>query len=213
MKKNIVIYFISAVIFIFTFFPFYWIIATSFKTPIDIYKVPPAIIPGSITFENYITAFTKNHIDVFMVNSLIVSVPSVFLSTLISVFGAYAASRLAFKGKKVFKAGLVSTQFFPMIVILIPLFMLCRILKLYNSYMALILPYIATQVPISILLLSNYFADIPREMEEAARIDGCSRMQTLMKVILPLAVPGIAATSIYSFVQVWQEYLIASSFI
>ena len=213
LKGKLVIGFFATLLFIVVFFPFYWIILSSFKSFLEIFETPPKIIPVSINFANYIEAFTEYGIGTFIMNSLFVTITTVLVTTIISVCASFAISRLDFIGRDIFRSFLKATQMFPVVVLLVPLFLMCNKLGLYGTRSSLILPYIALQIPVSVILLSTYFADIPAEMEEAALIDGCSLPQIFFRIMLPLAASGIVAVSIYTFIQVWQEFLIASSFI
>jgi len=193
-------------------FPFYWIIVTSFKGTFEIYQVPPTLIPERVNLENYVRAFQEFGIGRFIVNSLKVTLVTVFFTTIISMCAAYALTRMQFPGRNAIRSFLSTTQMFPVIVLLVPLYIMCVNLKLYNSIEALYLPYIALQIPVSIMLQTSFFIGIPKEMEEAAFIDGCNRVQAIFYVILPLAVSGIVSVAIYTFVMVWQEFLLASTF-
>lgn len=198
--------------FLYIAFPFYWIIVTSFKGTFEIYEVPPRLIPTSINLDNYVRAFRDFGIGRFVLNSLKVTVITVIVTTVISMCAAYALTRMDFPGRNAIRSALSTTQMFPVIVLLVPLYIMCVNLKLYNSLEALYLPYIALQVPVSIMLQTSFFIGIPKEMEEAAFIDGCNRLQAIFYVILPLAVSGIVSVAIYTFVMVWQEFLLASTF-
>ena len=210
---KIIIYFFAVVIFVVVLFPFYWIFLTSFKTPFEIYEVPPKFYPTRLSLFNYIDAFQNYKIGLFSLNSLVVTLSTVLGTTVISSFAAYAIARMTFIGSKQVQASLAVSQMFPVVVLLVPLFMFCVKLNLYDSHLSLILPYIAIQTPVSIILQINYFKDVPKELEDAARIDGCNTYQTFLKIMLPLVLSGIVAVSIYTFIQVWQEFLISSSFI
>jgi ABC-type glycerol-3-phosphate transport system permease component len=210
--QKILIYFFAVLFFIYIAFPFYWIIVTSFKEALEIYQVPPKLIPSNINLTNYALAFQKFGIGKFIMNSLKVTVVTVFFTTVISMFAAYALTRMNFKGKEKIKQLLSLTQMFPVIVLLVPLYIMCVKLKMYNSLESLFLPYIALQIPVSIMLQTSFFIGIPQEMEEAAYIDGCSRLQAMTHIILPLSVTGIVSVAIYTFVMVWQEFLLASTF-
>ena len=198
--------------FLFIAFPFYWIIVTSFKGTFEIYEVPPRLIPSNINLDNYVKAFKEFGVGGFIVNSLKVTLVTVFFTTVFSMCAAYALTRMNFKGRKQIKNAMSITQMFPVIVLLVPLYIMCVKLKLYNSLEALYLPYIALQIPVSIMLQTSFFMGIPKEMEEAAMIDGCNRIQAMFHIILPLAISGIVSVAIYTFVMVWQEYLLASTF-
>jgi ABC-type glycerol-3-phosphate transport system permease component len=211
--KRFGIYALAFVVTVFTLFPFYWIIVTSFKTRSEIFSVNPSLLPGSLTFENYIRAFTENDIARFFMNSLYVVLVSVTVAVVAASLAAYALSRFEFPGKRAVSSILFSTQVFPVIVILVPLYMLTRYFGIFNTHTAIIIPYIATQVTICTILLINYFAAVPNELVEASTIDGCNRMQSLWHVILPLVTPGLASSAIYCFINLWQEFLLASTFI
>lgn len=209
---KVLVGFFALMLFLLIVFPFYWIILSSFKSFTEIFEVPPRMIP-KINLTNYIEAFKEYHIGTFIRNSIMVTVITVSGTTLTSTCAAYALTRMEFKGRKQFQTLLKATQMFPVVVLLVPLFLMCTKLGIYGTRSSLILPYIAIQCPVSIILLSTYFVDIPKEMEEAAVIDGCSTFNLFTKIMLPLSISGIVAVSIYTFIQVWQEFLIASSLI
>ena len=200
-------------LFVLIIFPFYWIILSSFKNFLEIFEVPIRFLPKRIDFTNYIEAFTEYHIGTYLMNSVIVTLVTVILTTSISTMASFSLTRLQFKGSKAFVKFLQMSQMFPVVVILVPLYLMCTRMGLVGSRRALILPYVAIQIPVSVILLSTYFVDIPKEIEEAAMIDGCSLFQLFFRIMLPLATSGIVAVSIYTFIQVWQEFLIASSFV
>ncbi|SMP56414.1 carbohydrate ABC transporter membrane protein 2, CUT1 family [Sphaerochaeta associata] len=212
-RQKLLIAVLAIVLFLIIVFPFYWIVLSSFKTFLEIFEVPPSIIPVRLDLFNYIEAFEVYQIGTFILNSLFVTIITVLCTTIISTCASFSVTRLEFKGSKQFQNFLKMTQMFPVVVLLVPLFLMCAKLNLYGTQGSLILPYIALQIPVSVILLSTYFVDIPMEIEEAAIIDGCNLFQTFTYVMLPLAVSGIVAVSIYTFIQVWQEFLIASSFI
>ncbi|HPZ15036.1 MAG TPA: carbohydrate ABC transporter permease [Sphaerochaeta sp.] len=213
ITEKVLINTLAILLLLLVIFPFYWIILTSFKTPFEIYEVPPKFYPTRLSLFNYIDAFKNYQIGLFSINSLIVTISTVAGTTIASALAAYAIARLTFFGSKHIQALLAASQMFPVVVLLVPLFIFCVRLNLYDSHLSLILPYIAIQTPVSIILQINYFKDIPIELEDAARIDGCSTFQTFTKIMLPLVVSGIVAVSIYTFIQIWQEFLISSSFI
>lgn len=211
--NKIAINILAICLFLLVIFPFYWIFLTSFKTPFEIYEVPPRFLPTRFSFFNYVDAFTNYRIGRYALNSLFVTLFTVLGSTTISALAAYAIARMKFVGSKQISAFLGFSQMFPVVVLLVPLFMFCVRLNLYDSHFSLILPYIAIQTPVSIILQSSYFRDIPKELEDAALIDGCDQLRTFLYIMLPLVSSGIVAVSIYTFIQVWQEFLISSSFI
>ena len=194
------------------FFPFYWIIATSLKTQTDIYG-DNRLIPQHITFENYAYAIEQSDVLRFSLNSLIVSASSMVLTVILSVLAVYPLTRMEFRGKRLFYALLGTTQVFPTVVTIVPLYIVFRRLNMYNSLAALALLYTATCVPICIVLLMGHFRDVPRELEDAALIDGCTRIRCLIQIVLPVVTPAVVSGGIYVFLSNWQEYLAASSLI
>ncbi|TDE07950.1 carbohydrate ABC transporter permease [Jiangella asiatica] len=149
----------------------------------------------------------------FFGNSLIVALGSVVLTVALSVLGAYAATRLRFPGKNVINTSFFAVYMFPGIVMAIPLFVLFSRLGLRGELPALIIIYLASTVPVSVYMLRNYFRSIPQGLEDAAMVDGCNRSQVIWRIVLPLAMPSIAATSLYVFMIAWNEYLFALLFL
>ncbi len=211
--KRIPVYFSAFLIFIFTVFPFYWIVVTSFTPKGELFSTPPSLVPTQFTLDNYRIAMENDMLVTFSMNSLYVAFWTILFVVTISLLGAYAIARFTFIGKKLLVKGVSVTQMFPAIILLLPFYLLARKIGLYNSLWSLIITYTALQVPIAIMLMIGYFQEIPREIEEAAYIDGCSKFQTLYKIILPLAKSGIVATAIFVFVNIWQEFLFAVSFL
>ena len=210
---NILIYQLAEVMFLIIIFPFYCIVCTSFKETLDIYVVPPELFPRHFNLTNYLLAFSRYGVLRYFLNSLKVTLTTVVVTTFIANLAAFAMTRMDFVGAKMLRKFLGLTQMFPVVVLLVPLFVFCTRVHLYNTLQSLILPYIALQLPVSIILQSGYYKDVPDALEEASRLDGCSSLQVLFYIFLPLVVPGIVATGVYTFIQVWQEFLIASSLI
>ncbi|MGI5174142.1 carbohydrate ABC transporter permease [Treponema sp. OMZ 840] len=211
--SNMLIYMLAAIVFIIVLFPFYWILVTSFKETLAIYELPPRLFPKYFDFDNYIRSFTQYNVNSYFLNSLRVTLATVVFTTLFASSAAFALTRLEFKGNALIRRFLGTTQMFPVVVLLVPLFMLCNKFHLYNTLPSLVIPYVALQLPVSIILQSSYYRDVPKALEDAATLDGCNTFQVLWHVFFPLVTPGVVATSVYTFIQVWQEFLIASSFI
>lgn len=211
--KRILLYLLFFFLAIIIFFPFYWIIITSLKSQTTIYSSDIRLFPQKITLENYFYAISESNVLRFSLNSVFVGVISTILTVIISVMAVYPLVRMEFKGKRIFYALLASTQVFPLVITILPLYMFFRKLNLYNSHTSLILLYTAIGLPISIVLLMGNFKDVPIELENAAFIDGCSKLRCLTQIVLPVAKPSIASTAIYIFLSNWQEYLAASSLI
>ena len=164
----------SIMLFVLILFPFYWIILSSFKNFLEIFEVPIRFVPKRLDFTNYKEVFTEYHIGTYLINSVVVTVTTVLITTSISTMASFSLTRLQFKGSKAFVKFLQMSQMFPVVVILVPLYLMCTRMGLVGTRSSLILPYVAVQIPVSVILLSTYFVDIPKEMEEAALIDGCS---------------------------------------
>lgn len=196
---------------VFAIIPLLWMLSTALKPVNEVFRMPPRWIPENPTLENFynVIAPTSPNGRLFLRylwNSLVVSLLSTFFSVLISVPAAYAFSRFSFPGKDLFYFAVLGRNMFPLIVFLVPLFILMRTLRLMDTYAGLILAYLTFTLPLSIWLLKGFFDGIPVELEKAARIDGCSRFGAFVRIILPLTAPGMAATAIYSFVLAWNEY-------
>lgn len=198
---------------LFIVFPLFWIVSTSLKSPGELFTIPATFIPGNPTFENYVNAVQKNNLLLYTMNSVVVSVVATLATTAISAMAAYGISSFDFPGKGFLVNVMYGTQVFPRVVSIIPLFIIFRTLGILNSHWSLILGNLGAAIPVAIILLIGYFTDIPRELSEAAFIDGCTAMSAFLRIQLPLATPGIFAAAIYTFINVWQEFIMAMSFI
>ncbi len=167
------------------------------------------IIPDNASFQNYVDAFVKYDLLVWMKNSLIVSLFSSLFGMILSVSAGYAFSRFEFFGKKQGLIMLLVTQMFPIPMLLLPLYIMLVKLGFSNSYSGLILVYVATAIPFNIWIMKGYFDTIPKTLEESASIDGATLIKAFYIVILPLAKPGIAIATLFSFMGAWSEYLVA----
>lgn len=199
---------------IFALFPFAWMFSTSIKKPQEAFVIPPRWIPHQITFAAYRVlwdthAANNNNFPRYFLNSTIVSLATTVLAVLVAVPAAYAFARFVFPGKNAFFYSILGRNMFPLVVFLVPLFQLMASLKLQNNYFGLTLAYLTFSLPLAIWLLKGFFDNIPAELEKAARIDGCTRFGAFFRVILPLTLPGVVATAIYSFITAWNEYIFA----
>jgi len=203
---------------IFAVVPMIWMLSTSLKGQFAALQQPPEWIPSHPTLQNYITLLspTGEVGPVFLryfLNSLIVSLTTTALGVLIAVPAAYAFSRFHFPGRDILFFTVLVRNMFPVVVFLIPLFILMRTLHLVNTHASLILTYLTFGLPLSIWLLKGFYDNIPEELERAARIDGASRFKAFWLIIMPLSSPGIIATAIYSFIGAWNEYVYALTFL
>lgn len=212
-KAGLVIRYVYAlVIIIFCIFPFLWMLSTSFKQSQDIFSSPPRFITDHMTLQNYVNAVEKNNLLMYAKNSLIVTVITVVLTIAIATLASFAMGYLNLKGSKLFTKVLYALQMLPIATSIVPLYIICGKMGLLNTHWALILSYLGTAVPVAAILITGFFSDIPGDIGEAAMIDGCNTFQTFWKVIFPLAVPGIVSGAIYTFIRIWQEFIIALSF-
>ncbi|MCT4543351.1 MAG: carbohydrate ABC transporter permease [Vallitalea sp.] len=209
---KIIKYLYAIVITIFSVFPFLWMVSTSLKPAKDIYSTPPKFITSNMNFNNYITAIKNNNLLGYVKNSLIVTLSTVAITIIIATLAAFAIGYLKLpKGKLVMKV-LYSLQMLPIAVTIIPMYILCSRLGILNRYPSLILAYLAGAVPVAVILLTGFMVDIPDELGEAAKIDGCNTFNAFWRIVIPIALPGIVSASIFSFIRVWQEFIIALSF-
>ncbi|MDN4524261.1 carbohydrate ABC transporter permease [Fictibacillus fluitans] len=210
-KKAGPLFYVFLAIFVFlVMFPFLWMLISSIK-PINELFGDKAFTPFTSrpTLDNYISVFTNYPFLKYLWNSFVVSGITTLYTVLIASFTAYAIARLKFRGKTVILGLVLSVSMFPQIATISPIYILLKNIGLTNSYLGLIIPYTTITLPLSIWILVTFFRKIPFDLEEAAKMDGATLMQTYWKVILPLAVPGIFTTAILVFIAAWNEFLFA----
>ncbi len=194
-------------------FPFYWIFITSLKTSAEASQITSGFWPSKLSFSAYNTVFTQDNFLQPLLNSAFVSLATTVLSLITSVLAAYSLARLGIKGKGLILGFILVAGFFPIIAMVGPLFLVFRTLGLLDSFTSLIFTYLIYTLPISTWLLTNFFSQIPKDLEEAAMVDGASRLQALWKIVIPIAVPGIFTAAILSFILAWNDFTFALSFI
>jgi multiple sugar transport system permease protein len=196
-------------------FPLYTIVVTSLK-PLGDVQTTFSWIPSHITFRPYIDIWKTIPLAHYLINSVIVSTCATVLSVGVAIFAAYAISRYRFRGRSLFSLTVLSTQMFPGILFLLPLFVIFINIqrsfgvKLDGSYLGLIITYLTFSLPFSIWMLVGYFNSIPRELEEAALVDGATPIGALFRILIPVCLPGIVAVAIFAFITSWGEVLFAS---
>jgi ABC-type glycerol-3-phosphate transport system permease component len=195
-----------------TAIPFYWMVATSLKHDPEIYGYEATLIPERPTLDNYATVFRETPYLLYLRNSVAVAVGSTVLSMVIAVLGAYAIARLDFPGRALLARSLVFTYLVPTSLLFIPMFAMMSALRLTDSLHGLIIAYLGFDVPFCTWLLMGYFKSVPVELEEAARVDGCSRVGALLRVVLPMSLPALAVVTFFSFTHAWNEFLYAHVF-
>lgn len=211
-RKPALALFTAIVVSIVMLAPFAWMLSTSLKLPEEVHSRSPVWIPKKPTLTNYAHVWNETMFSRWFTNSLIVALLTTFFSMALSITAAYAISRLRFKGRKVYSIWLLYTQMIPHVFLLLPLFLIIRSLGLINTYTALVITNATFSLPFCVWMLKGYFDTIPLDLEEAARIDGCSHIGAMWRIILPLSAPGIAAVGLYSFIVSWQEYMFSLTF-
>jgi multiple sugar transport system permease protein len=189
--------------------PFCWMLLTSIKPNADLSAFPVRYLPSGVTFEHYQTLIQRTSFPVNLLNSLVIACGAVLLGLATSVPAAYAFSRFRFRGRRLLMTGFLVINMFPIVLLIIPLFVLMRNLELIDTFLGVIIGHSTFSIPFSIWMLVSYFNAIPQDLDEAAMIDGASRLETIRLVILPLVMPGVVTTAIYVFITSWNEYLFA----
>lgn len=192
--------------------PFYWIFSSSIKRPQEIIARIPTFFPNSFTLQHYHNLFARSNFPQYLLNSTIVALLTMVFTVLLTVMASYAIYRLEFPGRSLLQKVILVTYAFPNILLLIPLFMMLSAMrpKLIDTPWALVVVDVTFAAPFAVWMLQAFFKGIPVELEEAAALDGAGRIQTILKIFMPLAAPGIASIAIYAFISSWTEYMFAS---
>jgi multiple sugar transport system permease protein len=193
------------------FFPAFWILLTSLKTETELVSKPITYWPANATLANYVQAFTDQPLLRYLGNSALVAIGATVVSLVVSSLAAYAIARLNLKRRQLILTCIVASSMFPLVTLLVPIFETMRAAGLLNTYTALILPYTVLNLPVCTLVLVGFFQSIPKDLENAAMIDGCTRLGALWRVVVPLAAPGVFTAGILAFVNAWDEFLLALS--
>jgi len=198
---------------LFALVPLYWVVVTSLKPSGEALKLPIEYFPRHVTFENYIAIFRDTAFPTFFKNSMFVSIVSALFSLVLSLLAAYSLSRFKFRGKRLTLLMFLITQMFPIVVMIVPLFIGFSKLGLIDSLVSLIICYSIFNVPFCTVMIKGFFDQTPIALEEAAQIDGCTRFQTLRLILLPIMMPGIASTFVFAFISSWNEFFLSLMFI
>lgn len=188
--------------------PIYWIVVTSFKTSREIYSLPPTLFPKAPTLANYLATFNSDFPQ-FVLNSFVVAIGVTIISAIVGALAAYPIARMQFKGRGITARAIVTAYLMPPSLLFIPMFIVLQKLGLVDTKIGLILAYLTFTVPFCTWMLIGYYRTIPLELDEAARMDGANRFQTLRKIILPVASPGVAVVALFAFTHAWNEFLYA----
>ena len=214
-KKNILFCILSLIVLCVLLFPLFWIFITSLKTEQEIFQYPPTFYPHKLNLKSYAAQIETGDFNMFraFANSFVISFGAMLIAVVLAVPASYAIARYRFAGRKAMLLGFLVTQMLPVSVLLTPMFIMFKGMHVYNTWGSAILADATLGIPFSVLILKNYFASIPKELEEAAYIDGCGRLQAFLKVLVPVAKSGIVVCAIFSFLYSWGDLAYGMTFI
>lgn len=206
---NKVLFYTTTFIIVFlSLLPFIWFVDTSLKTPLEVTSIPPVLIPSG-TVHSYLSAIDDYNLMLFVKNSVIVAGSTTIMTLLISIIAGYTLARLRLKFKGLLMGSLLVVSMFPQISIAGPVWRILQHVGWLNSYQGLIIPYVTLTLPLGVWILASFFKELPEELEDAARIDGCTHFQTLFRIMVPLAAPGVFTAAILVFIYAWNEFFFA----
>lgn len=213
--EKVLLYIICTIVIIVVIFPLYWLIITSLKYDIDSYVYPPQFFPVNITFKNYIDILflaQEGNLVKYFLNSLIITISTIFLSLLFGSMAAYSLSKhyLSIMFRRMMLAFVLVIRIFPPITTAIPYYIILSKFRLIDTHIGLIISYVSFSLPFTIWLMIGFFQSLPAEIEKAATIDGCNFWQRFIKIVIPLSLPGLAVTAIFGFLYSWNEFMLAS---
>lgn len=211
--NRILLYVVVIVTSIVIFFPIYWLINTALLGETDLFLYPPAFIPKHPSFEGFLKIIKDSQIFQWIKNSFVVTISTVVLNLVIATFAGYSLSRFRYKGRKLFMLAILCTQLIPGALVVVPLYVVFRQFRLINTLLGLIIGNIGLVTVFSTWVIKGFFDTLPREIEEAAYIDGCSRFGAFYRISVPLITPGLIAIALITFFDTWNEYLFAVTFI
>lgn len=203
---------VAVVLAFFALVPMLSVLSASFKSKAEIYQVPGTLVPEHPTFANFSYVLGRGNFPAWLLNSVVVAAASVLVGTLLGVMAGYALSRFAFRGRTVVVIGLLATQMFPSVLLIIPLFRIVSGLHLIDTPWALVLAQVSAAAPLGAWLMKVAFDQVPKEIDEAARIDGCGHFAAMWRAALPAARPGVVAAAIFLFIGSWEEFTFALTF-
>ena len=209
MKRAAVLYASAALLLVVGAFPLFWMLSTALKPSGEIFATPPALIPSHPTLENFRRLFADTKFVTFFENSVVVAVATVLLTLTVASLGAYGLTRYRFRGRDTVAGLILLTYMFAPIMIIIPFYILVKQLGIVNTRLALVLSYTTFCLPFCLWVLRAFFSSIPLELEEAALVDGAHRGKAVWYVVLPLALPGLIAAAIFTFILAWNDFLFA----
>ncbi len=212
-KENTISFIIGLVIFVILMFPLYWMIVTALKTQVEIFQVPTPLWPKDLTLEAFKSQFSESSATMQgFKNSFLIAFSAMLISTALSIPAAYGLARFRFSSKKLLILFFLMMQMLPSTLILTPLYIMFSKMGLLNNYLAPILADATLGIPFSIIILRTYFLSIPKELDEAAAIDGCNPVSSFFRIMLPIAKPGVIVAAVFSFVYAWGDLIYGITF-
>lgn len=214
-KKNILFSVVSIVILCILLFPLYWALITSLKTEQEIFQNPPTFYPHVLNSKSYAAQVETGDFNMFrsFANSFLISVGATLIAVLLAVPASYGIAKYHFKGRKVMLLSFLITQMLPVSVLLTPMFIMFKNMHVYNTWIAAVLADATIGIPFSVLILKNYFSSIPKDLEEAAYLDGCNKFTAFIRILIPIAKPGVMVCAIFSFLYAWGDLAYGMTFI
>lgn len=218
--RKIVLFLLTLPVFIFIFSPLLWLFSASLSTQVELFTVPPHWIPDHPTFQNYLDIFfpslaassVPRTFATSLLNSIKIASAVTIICILIGSLAAYALVRIPFKFNRSIQLGIIATRMIPEVSLVLPLFIIASSLQLINKPIVLIITYMSFALPYAIWLLAAYFQTVPIELEDAALLDGCSRLEILFRIVMPISVPGLVSTAMFVFLLAWDEFFYALIF-
>jgi len=195
---------------VFALFPCYWMLASSLRPPQELFTVPPRLFPGTLTIQWYEVVLRTTRMPRYFLNSAVISGASMIVSLVIAILGAYSLTRFKYPGRQLLLLSALTSYVLPPVLLLLPLYLTLGALGLINTYAGVIVTHVTFAVPFCLWLLRSFFNAIPVDLEEAAMVDGNGRLGAFVRIVLPLALPGILSTGLFGFILSWNEYLFAS---
>lgn len=214
-RKNILLSVVSVVILCILLFPLYWALITSLKTEQEIFQNPPTFYPHVLNSKSYAAQVETGDFNMFrsFANSFLISVGATVIAVLLAVPASYGIAKYHFKGRKIMLLSFLVTQMLPVSVLLTPMFIMFKNMHVYNTWVAAVLADATIGIPFSVLILKNYFSSIPKDLEEAAYLDGCNKFTAFIRILIPIAKPGVMVCAIFSFLYAWGDLAYGMTFI
>ena len=214
-RKNILLSVVSVVILCILLFPLYWALITSLKTEQEIFQNPPTFYPHVLNSKSYAAQVETGDFNMFrsFANSFLISVWATVIAVLLAVPASYGIAKYHFKGRKIMLLSFLVTQMLPVSVLLTPMFIMFKNMHVYNTWVVAVLADATIGIPFSVLILKNYFSSIPKDLEEAAYLDGCNKFTAFIRILIPIAKPGVMVCAIFSFLYAWGDLAYGMTFI